>query len=158
MSSLKSAQRTLPSELNDLLVAAITQVCETSFFAFTEVASPELAASAADESRWFHGVVNFRGPMNGRVVVSLGEGLARDLFAAFLGFEDSSQSNPAEIHDVIGEFTNMVCGTWLTAVESDACFALDPPAVLMAGPPLADSGATVMAVNDRPVLVRAEIE
>lgn len=42
MSSLKSAQRTLPSELNDLLVAAITQVCETSFFAFTEAALPNL--------------------------------------------------------------------------------------------------------------------
>ena len=58
--------------------------------------------------------VSFSGPSSGQVHVSVPQALARDLFAAFLRFADSGAANDAEVSDVVGEFTNMVCGSWLT--------------------------------------------
>lgn len=156
MSSAKSAPITLSSDVRDQLVDSATRVCETSFFAFVEPASNELLASAADESRWYHTSVNYTGPSHGSVAVALPEELAREVFAAFLGFADSSAANQAEVEDVVGEFANMVCGAWLTSLGGDSCFSLTHPEVSSGGLPVLDENAIVLAVNDRPLVIRAE--
>ena len=157
MSSAKSAPTTLSSDLRDQLVDSATRVCETSFFAFVEPASGELFAAAAAEEHWFHSSVDYSGPSSGRVWLSLPEELSRDMLAAFLGFSDPSAANQAEIEDVVGEFANRVCGAWLTALGGESCFALTHPEVTYGGLPALADGAIVLAVNDRPVVIRAEL-
>ena len=70
-------------------------------------------------------------PVN--VTVCVPPGLARDLFGAFLGFDENDTFNNAELHDMVGEFGNMVCGTWLTSLARDECFDLAHPEVAVAG-------------------------
>ena len=158
MSSAKSALKTLTPDLRDPLVQATSAVCETSFFAFTEPASPAVLEQIPGEELWFHSSVTFTGPMHGTVTVYVPVGLARDLFGAFLGFDENDTYNNAELHDMVGEFGNMVCGTWLTSLGRDQCFDLAHPVVAVAGLPTPDADAIVLAVNDRPVVVRAELE
>lgn len=158
MSSAKSALIVLPSEQRALLVQAMVGVCETSFFAFTEPATPDVEAKIADEDRWFQATVSFTGPLNGKVSLALPEGLGQELFAAFLGFEDSAASNSAELHDVMGEFANMVCGAWLTSLNGDQTFSLGYPAVRLGGVPDYSCALMVMSVNDRPAVLCAEIQ
>ena len=157
MSSANSAPTTLSTDMRDQLVDAATRVCETSFFAFVEPASSELLASAAGESRWYHTSVNYAGPSHGRVSLALPEDLAREIFAAFLGFADSSAANQAEVEDVVGEFANMVCGAWLTSLGGDSCFSLTHPDVSPGGLPVLEENTIVLAVNDRPLVIRAEL-
>lgn len=157
MSSAKSALKTLTPDLREPLVQATSAVCETSFFAFTEPASPAVLEQIPGEELWFHSSVDFTGPMSGRVTVYVPTGLARDLFGAFLGFDENDAYNNAELHDMVGEFGNMVCGTWLTSLAREQCFDLAHPEVAVAGLPTPDEDAIVLAVNDRPVVVRAEL-
>ncbi|MGE3957577.1 MAG: chemotaxis protein CheX [Vicinamibacterales bacterium] len=157
MSSVKSALKTLPPDLVEPLVQATASVCETSFFAFTEPASAEVLAQIPAEESWFHSIVDFTGPMSGRVTVMVPSGLARELFGAFLGFDENDVYNNAELHDMVGEFGNMVCGTWLTSLGREQCFDLAHPEVVLGGIPAPDEHGIVLAVNDRPVLVRAEV-
>lgn len=156
MSSTQSVPQALPTEVRDLLVGAACSVCETTFFAFAEPAMPELVATLADVEHWYHSEVSFSGPSSGQVHVSVPQGLARDLFAAFLGFADTGAANDAEVSDVVGEFTNMVCGSWLTLLGGDTCFTLTHPEVTGGGLPAPADHALVLSVNDQPVVVRAE--
>ena len=157
MSSAKSARTRLPPDMREQLIEAAALVCETSFFAFAELAEPAVMMAVADEAAWYHAVVSFDGPSKGRVLLSLPRGLARDLFAAFLGFEDASAANDAEIEDVIGEFANIVCGTWLTAQGCETCFTLAHPRVQLGGLPAPEEDNIVLSVNGRPTVIRAEL-
>ena len=157
MSSAKSARTRLSADMREQLIEAASLVCETSFFAFTELAEPDMVMAVAGEASWYHSEVTFDGPSKGRVQLSLPEGLARDLFAAFLGFADASAANDAETEDVIGEFTNMVCGTWLTMRGCETCFTLAHPTVRLAGLPAPEEDNIVLSVNGRPTVIRAEL-
>ncbi len=157
MSSAKSAPNTLSSDARDQLVESATRVCETSFFAFVEPASSEMLAAAAGEAHWFHTSVTYTGPSKGNVALALPEDLAREIFAAFLGFADSSAANDAEVEDVVGEFANMVCGAWLTARGGEACFSLTHPEVRRGCLPVLADDTIVLAVNDRPIVIHAEL-
>lgn len=148
----------MPTEARDQLLDAASRVCETSFFAYTEPASPDVIELVAAESSWYHAEVTFTGPLNGRVRLSLPEDLAREMFAAFLGCADSSAANSAEIQDVVGECSNMVCGAWLTMLGGDTCFALAHPSVVPGGLPEPQDDSIIMSVNDRPAVIRAELE
>lgn len=156
MSSATPAPNTLSSSARDQLIDSATRVCETSFFAFVEPASSELPSTASERS-WYHSSVRFSGPADGRVEIALPDDLAREIFASFLGFSDSSAANEAEIEDVVGEFANMVCGAWLTARGGQSCFSLTHPEVMMRGVPNVDDEAIVLAVNERPAVIRAEM-
>lgn len=158
MSSTKSVLKTLPSELRESLIQAMSSVCETSLFAYTEMAPPALVEAIPGEPRWFQIEVAFIGPMQGTVAVHVPVPLATDLFSAFLGFDENDVFNNAELHDMIGELGNMVCGTWLTTLGGRECFDLAHPDVTVEDAPVPDERTIVMAVNDRPVLVRADIE
>ncbi|MGC4081224.1 MAG: chemotaxis protein CheX [Vicinamibacterales bacterium] len=158
MSSTKSVQGPLPAELLESLVQATTSVCETSLFAFTELATAGVVEQIGGEPRWFRIVVAFDGPTHGCVTVSVPQPLAIDLFSAFLGFDETDVFNNAELHDMLGELGNMICGTWLTALGSRECFELAHADVSIVERPALDGDGVVMAVNDRPFVVRVAIE
>ena len=158
MSSAKSAGTGWSTDMREQLIEAASLVCETSFFAFAELAEPDMVMAVAGEAAWYHSEVSFDGLSKGRLHVSLPEGLARDLFAAFLGFADSSAANEAETEDVIGEFTNMVCGSWLTTLGCETCFTLAHPKVRLGGLPAPEEDTIVLSVNGRPTVLRAEFE
>jgi hypothetical protein len=51
--------------------------------------------------------------------------LAERLFDAFSGRDPEEPAPPiAEIHDLVGEFANMICGSWLTRAANERTFAI----------------------------------
>src|SRR5581483_3660712 len=111
----------------DAFVAAVVLVCEQSFFMFAGPATPEVAARVAEDTTWFEVTVKFSGPYCGTLSVAIPEALATDLFAAFLGFDQSDVPALESVEDLMGEFANMACGTWLSELTTTECFGLEHP-------------------------------
>ncbi len=139
-----------PTPLTD----ALLHVAERSFFAWAEpVVVPE---TVPDGEGWRHAAIGFRGDFNGRMTFSLPDALARDLYAAFLGLAPDDPVEEDSLRDLLGEFANMVCGSWLTRIQRAHAFSLDrleSDAGAPAGAPLA-----AVLVNDQPVVVALALE
>jgi hypothetical protein len=162
-----------PADASAALRDALSEVCEQSFFAFVEACPPERFAELVEQispartagrskpSEWLKASVAFTGPFGGAIEVMLPERLARSLVASLLGEPADAVMPEHRVFDGIGEFANMVCGTWLTGM-SERAFALRPPAVTRMAPdwtPLsesvrADERGHRLCVNDVPVRVR----
>ncbi len=159
MSSLKLLDLFGP-EAADRLAAAVTDVAERSFFSAAEPCDDERFGDlAAAEDRWLAACVRFEErDCTGAVSCRLPESLARGLFDAFSG-RDPSEDPPATpaLYDLVGEFSNMVCGTWLTRLASHQAFALSRPTVGAiegtADEVLPFDARLRMAVNDLPLVV-----
>ncbi len=137
-------------------VAAVTNVCEQSFFALAEPATEEVIDRAADGDKWFEVVVDFSGPFYGSLYVAVPSALGRELYAAFLGCDDGASQPEEALEDLMGEFGNMACGAWLSGLGEPSCFALERPVVQLTDEP-ALVGATLMAVNEQPVAIGARL-
>lgn len=149
MCSQSSVQPVQPPVDPAALAAAIVAVAERSFFAYAEPNPPEHVISTA--GGWFEATVRFRGPFCGHVAVALPVALAQELCAAFLGAEPDAPPDTSAVLDLTGEFSNMVCGTWLTGLAEASCFELAHPEVrAIDAAPAAD---IVVGVNDQPVVV-----
>jgi hypothetical protein len=135
----------------------VSAVAEQSFFAYVEPLSPAVAESVPAGEAWYEATVVFTGPFGGRLWLAMPGCLARELFAAFLGLDLDAKAELAALSDLIGEFANMTCGTWLTGQHVTKCFALAHPEVREIPPPPLD-GTVQLAVNDRPLAVRLETE
>jgi hypothetical protein len=168
--------QTPPSDAGATLRQAFVEVCENSFFAFVEPCTPErftaLIAQTADarlaagiaptQSEWLRASVGFTGTFSGAVEVALPEPLARSLVGALLGEELDCEMPEHWMFDGVGEFANMVCGAWLTALSDSQAFALRAPAVtrMIAGwSPAADLAGDDershrLVINDYPVRIR----
>jgi hypothetical protein len=141
---------------------AVVDVAERSFFAAAEVAqTPEGDAASADD--WLVASVQFdEAEAAGTVSCLLPEALARSLFDAFNGREPHAP-RPAidQLFDLVGEFSNMVCGAWLTRVATEQAFVLGKPLVRPVLDSLAlttaDGTRTAMLVNDLPLLVDVRV-
>lgn len=122
-----------------------------------------MAADEADAcAEWVEASVDFVGPCSGRLSCWLPGPPAHELCEAFSGESITLLSKSEVVADVIGEFTNMICGTWLTRVTDPGShygalvpFALSPPVVDVVRT-AGDEEAVV--VNDRPVLVRVALD
>ena len=85
------------------------------------------------------------------------------LLSAFAGMADEEGTPDAQVRDMMGEFANMVCGSWLTQSCRGGRFDLTPPSVQYhkAGPPPAARrfvAATVLAaIDDVPLRVTLTI-
>ncbi len=133
---------------------ALLHVAERSFFAWAEPAAvPE---TSPDGEGWRHAAVVFRGEFDGRMTFSLPDALARDLYAAFLGLAPDDPVEESALCDLLGEFANMVCGTWLTRIQRAHAFSLDRPVAAAAAPAGAPLAAAL--VNDQPVVVALALE
>jgi hypothetical protein len=170
-----------PADAGIALRDAFTDVCENSFFAYVEQCEPLRFAEVVDrfdqqtrwpdggaaagrktQSEWLKSSVGFRGPFAGAIEVIMPEHLARTLVTAILGEAPEAGLPEHQVFDGVGEFTNMVCGAWLTNMCSAQAFELRAPAVTRMAvdwTPVTDAGWNDdlwhrLAVNDLPVRVR----
>lgn len=143
-----------PVAEREALVTSFCEVAEQSFFAFAEpLASPADGLEAHPE--WLQAEILFHGPVDGRMRVMLPVPLGVELCAAFLGAGPDDELSPAAVEDLVGEFANMACGAWLTAVRRADAFALTHPEVTRIGQP--PSAETLwMACNNYPVALAIE--
>ena len=71
--------------------------------------------------------LTFKGSRPGRFGLILSEPAGRAIAANFLGVEDEAALSPAQIAEVSGELSNIICGTVLTDLEANAEFDLSVP-------------------------------
>jgi CheY-specific phosphatase CheX len=165
MSSTNSPTVSLP-KLSDpdtasAMFEAVRSVAEHSFFAVAEPGDERsFAAQAAAVPSWLVATVRFeQGALQGTVACTMPTSLARGLFDAFAGRDPSEPEPGAElVHDLVGEFSNMVCGAWLTRVASTRTFTLHHPTVEPLSSPRDASGPRLLAViDDVPVAVEVTL-
>ena len=123
-------------QLSEALGAEAEQVLETMFF-MTVVSQSE---SAPEAGLPVCACLEFRGEPSGSFGINLSEPAARVLASNFLGDEPESLS-PEQIHEVICELANIVCGAVLTKVHGDNLFELTSPE--LQDPARAAAAATV---------------
>jgi chemotaxis phosphatase CheX-like protein len=161
MSSTNSQTTNLPkltdSGAASAMFDAVRTVAEQSFFAVAEPSDDRsFGVAAVQVPRWLVATVGFeQGTLAGTVSCTLPEHLASGLFDAFTGRDPGDPAPTAAlIHDLVGEFSNMVCGAWLTRVESGRTFTLSHPSVEPAIKPAAAGDLRlVAAIDDLPVAV-----
>lgn len=135
--------------------AAVAAVAEQSFFAMVD-GCDDPAGHAAVNSPWLASTVRFRdGVIVGSVSCWLSPELAQVLFDSFSGRDPQEPAPPAhEIYDLVGEFSNMICGDWLARIAAHRSFHLSPPTVVCAPRPAAVGTRRVwVKVNDRPMAI-----
>ena len=138
---------------------ALVEVAENSFFAFVDPLEGDAVAEAmAPVTSWLEASVTFTGAFGGTMRLVVAEPLALELFASFLGLEPGEATDDARLFDLVGEFGNMVCGSWLTRSCQRRRFDLQHPVVVRsaaAEAPLQGEGLS-LALNGQPVFVRLE--
>jgi chemotaxis protein CheY-P-specific phosphatase CheC len=151
-------------EAADAVVGAIALVAERSFFADVQPCDEQRFDDlASGATSWLVATVPFReGNATGVLSCSLPEDLARKLLDSFTG-RDPLEPEPSgdALFDLVGELSNMICGTWLTTMATrDQSFTLSRPAVEVAGrrPVIGAWPAARVAVNDLPLLVSISID
>jgi CheY-specific phosphatase CheX len=132
-----------PASERDRIIEVLVRVAERSLFAFAEPADPATIAPQIDGG-WIEAAVSFHGPFSGHVTLIVSSLLARHLCGAFLGLGPDEPLEDAAVADFVGEFANMVCGSWLTGLDASACFDLAHPQTqaLVDAPP-ADAAAQI---------------
>jgi hypothetical protein len=141
-----------------LIPDAVATVAERSFFAFVNPAEDPGDYDSAPA--WLVATVRFDdGPVSGSLACVLPSDLAQLLFDAFSGRDPMSALPPRHLlDDLVGEFSNMVCGTWLTRCAGHRAFRLDPPEVIRVDQPGEHNGRRQwLSVNDRPLAVDWEV-
>ena len=136
----------------DALERALTLVAEESFFTMVDPASDvPLPAGACIAA-----CVDFTGAFTGRLCCRMTRALAHDLTSSFTGTrpEDIALDGP-EVTDVAGEFTNMVCGRWLTDMAPRALFTIARPTVEPAPWPQA---VPMAMLNEQPIWIDVALE
>jgi CheY-specific phosphatase CheX len=137
---------------------AVDEVLETMFF----VQSEGPATQERPPEELVCAEVSFEGSPSGTLRLGISLQAARTMAADFLG-EEVSELLPARIPEVISELANMICGSYLSRVESETTFRLSPPMptfdVGQVGPPsdgyayhvkLPDGALSVMLVAGEP--------
>src|SRR5262245_61348013 len=159
----KKLPELLGTDAVDVMAEAVTAVAAKSFFAVVERCDDRRFADlSAGADGWWHVSVQFtEGDESGVVSCTLTDDLAHALFDASTGRDPlDAPANAADLVDLLGEFSNMVGGTWLTRLANHQTFSLGSPKVQRAavGAPTGDADARVLlAVNDRPLAVDVRI-
>ena len=137
---------------------ALVEVAENSFFAFVDPVEPDATAELlAMAPSWLQATVVFEGAFGGAMEIALAEPLAVELFTSFLGLEPDAVPDDVPLFDLVGEFGNMVCGSWLTRSCQRRRFDLQHPAVVRmsaADGPRATPDQLVVTLNGQPVCLR----
>ena len=141
----------------DAVLSAVTDVAERSFYAMAEACDGErFAELAAANRQWLTAQVRFvEHDCAGAVTCRLPMALAERLFDAFSGRDPEDPAAPlSEVHDLVGEFANMICGSWLTRTANERTFALSRPMVIDEEMPAGIDGAVIaLAIDEQPCLV-----
>jgi hypothetical protein len=117
-------------EHHEAVHGALVEVAEQSFFAFVDAVEPAAVQELLDATpSWIRASVVFEGAFGGCLEVALAEPLAIELFVSFLGLDPDERPDDARLFDLVGEFGNMVCGSWLTRSCQRRRFDLHHPDV-----------------------------
>jgi hypothetical protein len=160
MSSI-SLHKLFDRETEDAIFAAVQTVAERSFFAMAERTSERsFGELAPTTSGWLIATVRFEdGSWIGTMSCTLPEDLAAALFNGFTGRDPSAPTpEPSLLYDLVGEFSNMVCGAWLSRCAGGWAFTLGSPIVTTRIQPAdADGFRLFLVVGDQPLLVDLEV-
>ena len=132
---------------------AVSAVAERSFFAIVDGCDDPGVTTAPF---WLFAFVRFDdGRTSGSLACWLPPELAQMLFDSFSGRDPAGPTPPAHhVDDLVGEFSNMVCGDWLSRCHGQWAFQLSPPIVVRAPrPDLRSSRRLWVKVNDRPLAI-----
>jgi hypothetical protein len=108
------------SNLDLLINASASEVLETMFFTGVLGETENLPANPITAR------LNFRGTPSGSFGLSLSQDSSRQIAAGFLA-EDEREISQAQVDEVVCELTNMLCGSLLSRIESEAAFELSHP-------------------------------
>ncbi|MGD0796905.1 MAG: chemotaxis protein CheX [Acidobacteriaceae bacterium] len=158
-------------ELATLIPKCCSEVLEAMYFtavlgAVSAAAAPEPAPDAEDELAAIPAPdlafsLHFAGDVSGRFGLRLHPDTARTLASNFLG-EDPSALSPTEVSEVIGELTNMLCGSVMSRVEGEHKFILSHPEPTSFPPCAADGSCDTLTstldTDSGELLVRVTIE
>ena len=137
------------------ILAAVSAVAEQSFFAMVDGGDEHDADSTPDG--WLVAMIRFDdGHTSGSLACWVPPDLAQTLFDSFSGRDPSAPLPPAhQIYDLVGEFSNMVCGDWLSrSIGKRAAFELSQPIVVQAQRPAGHPSRRLwVKVNDRPLAI-----
>jgi hypothetical protein len=142
---------TMPDGERERMIEAVVRVAERSLYAFAEHV-PDTLMPATVDGGWHVASLQFRGPFSGRVSMAVPAQLSRQLCAAFLGDDVEDE---AAVRDLVGEFVNMTCGSWLTSCEQHQCFDLTHPEVTASG--VAPRCDLAFVINDMPVVLTMDM-
>lgn len=106
-----------------LIESAVSEVLEGMCFISFE---GESTAAGSCQPDWIYGELDFTGPLNGSFAIAVLPSTAAIMAANFLG-EDELALDDEQISDVVGEFTNMICGSLLAHLDPQNDFTLSPP-------------------------------
>lgn len=129
-----------PGEIQAALAGAVEEVLDTMCFAcvFESAAGPAPenpeAGGPSAAGAVFRAAVRFEGKFSGGFFVNIPGPLARAVGAGFLGREEDEVSE-SESGEVVGELTNMFCGSVLGRMEGSELFRLTHPEVRNAAGP-----------------------
>ena len=95
------------------------------------------------------------------MTVTVPEPLAHELFTSFLGEAPETMPQDGPLFDLVGEFGNMVCGSWLTRACQRRRFDLQHPVVtrLEAGAATPEGPTDLLvALNGQPAILRLSFQ
>ena len=159
----KKLPELLGTDAADVMAEAVTAVTAKSFFTVAERCDERRFADLSAGARgWWHVSVQFtEGEDSGVVSCTLTDDLAHALFDAFTGRDPlDAPARTEDLVDLLGEFSNMVGGTWLTRLANHQTFSLSSPQVerTETAPQPTDADTRVLlTVNDRPLAVEIRI-
>lgn len=93
-------------DLRGFISSAMNEVFDTMLSMNIELADEGVQADVGGEK--IVGSVGFAGKAVGNVSIQVNEAFARSITAAMLGMEEDEIDGDEEVHDVIGELSNMV--------------------------------------------------
>ena len=120
--------------IQELIPVCSTEVLETMFFSTADPASdyPPEEIESFEQLPAYMVVVDFLGRPSGRFWIRATRATAAALAADFLGLDRDEIDDERSLQTVL-ELSNMLCGSVVSRVESDAAFALNPPRLLEVG-------------------------
>lgn len=116
----------LNQNLDQLLASAVSSVLETMFFS-----EPLGSCDPIEDDSDMQTRLAFSGDVSGTFAVRISANSARNMAASFLGEFDEAITE-SQIGETMCELTNILCGSVLSKLGSQACFDLSSPRVLRA--------------------------
>lgn len=112
------------AELNPILEQGVTEILESMFFMGV---MGELQTPPSEDPSVLAMKLHFTGAFSGSLGLRMLPAAAQSMAANFLG-EEATEIDTVRSLEVMGELSNMVCGSFLSAYASNDVFDLSHPA------------------------------
>jgi CheY-specific phosphatase CheX len=143
------------TDFDSALLEAVSEVLESMYF--MSVTGPLELAPAVDAD-WVTVGMQFKGESSGEFGLRAPTKTAQAIASNFLG-GDEPELHPSRIADVFGELCNMVCGAFLSRVESGSIHDLShPEPPLEASLPPHCSASMWLELDEGPLQVWMKLE